>query len=183
MNATQCKILMIIAFKNYRDEEFTVPYAEFRKAGAQVTVCSTQLGLAQGIGGHEISVDITTKQAKAEDYNVIIYVGGKGTPSVRSDEFAIKLLTEAMRDEKKILAAICWAPTILAKAGTLKNKKATVWFGDDEEYGKKTDEVLTYYGAKYVGQDVVTDGKIVTANGAPAALPFAQAILKKISEI
>lgn len=183
MIVSQSKILMIIAFQNFRDEEFVIPYQEFTRAGAQVTVCSTQLGVAKGIGGHQVQVELTTAQAKASDYNVIIYVGGKGTPTVRSDEKAIHLLTEAMRDEKKILAAICWAPTILAKGGALKNKNATVWFGDDEEYRKKTSEVLTHYGAKYVGQDVVVDDKVITANGAPAALPFAQAILKKLSEI
>ncbi len=183
MIISQSKILMIIAFQNFRDEEFVIPYQEFKKAGAQITVCSTQLGKAKGVGGHEVQVELTTAQAKASDYHAVIYIGGKGTPTVRSDENAINILTEAMRDNHKIIAAICWAPTILAKGGALKNKKATVWYGDDEEYSKKTSEVLTYYGAQYIGQDVVIDDKVITANGASAALPFAKVILKKLSEI
>jgi hypothetical protein len=36
--------------------------------------------------------------------------------------------------------------------------------------------VLAKYGANYAGQDLITDGKIVTANGPPAAEKYAKAI-------
>lgn len=173
-------ILMIVAFKNFRDEEFIIPYQEFLKEGAKVTICSTQLGIAQGMFGHKTKVDLTTDQAKPQDYHAIVYIGGKGTPTVRSNDSAIHLLTEAMKDDTKILAAICWAPTILAKAGALNKKKATVWLGDDPEYEKKTSEVLTQYGANYIKEHVVSDGNIVTGDGADAALPFALKVIEKM---
>ncbi len=176
-------ILMIVAFKNYRDEEFVFPYNEFLKEGAKISVCSTELGMAQGMFGHQIKIDLTTAQAKAQDYHAIVYIGGKGTPTIRSNEAAIRLLTEAMQDDKKVIAAICWAPTILAKAGALKNKKATVWLGEDQEYQKKTNEILTQFGAKYTQEHVVRDGNIITGDGAQAALPFALSIIEKLQTI
>jgi protease I len=77
-----------------------------------------------------------------------------------------------------VLAAICWAPTILAKAGLLKGKKATVWVGPDAEYAKDTSEVLGDFGAEYVGKGCVVDGKVVTADGPATAKEMAQEIVK-----
>lgn len=183
MNIAQAKVLMIVAFKNFRDEEFVIPFNELKKEQAHITVASTSSGEAQGMFGHKVKVDLLTSEVRAQDYHAIIYVGGKGTPTVRSDESAIHILTEAMKDPQKILSAICWAPTILAKAGVLKNKKATVWLGQDDEYQKKTSEVLAQYGASYVDKDVVVDGHIITGNGAPAASDFVKAIILKIKEL
>jgi len=183
MKIQDAKILLIIAFKDFRDEEFMIPYEEFRKKGATVTVCSTELGIAEGMFHHKIKVDIKIDQAKSKDYNALIYVGGKGTPTVRSDEAALKLITDSLLEGKKILAAICWAPTILAKAGALKNKKATVWLGEDSEYRKKTNEVLEQFGAIHSKENVVVDGNIITGNGAEAALLFAQKIIENLETL
>ncbi len=75
------------------------------------------------------------------------------------------------------MGAICIAPTILAYAGVLEGKKATVWNQD----GKQA-EILTKNGAEFVDELVVVDGKIVTANGPPAAEAFGKKILEMLKE-
>jgi len=76
-------------------------------------------------------------------------------------------------EKGKVTAAVCIAPMILAKAGILKGKKATVWDGDLEQsaYFKKN-------GIDYTGSEVTVDGKIVTGNGPNAAKAFGEAVAK-----
>lgn len=170
------KILFVIAYNGFRDEELFVSKGYLEKNGVAVEVVSTEKGTATGILGGTIRTDKTLNEVNAGDYDSIVFVGGPGTPSVRSSERAVELAKE-FNKKGKLVAAICWAPTILAKAGILKGRNTTVWKGYDEEYGKNTDEVLKQYGAKYSGQDVTVDGNIITANGPSAAEKFAKGIL------
>jgi len=64
------------------------------------------------------------------NYNAIVFVGGPGTPLLRNIVILQKIAKDAVASGK-ILGAICWSPTILAKAGLLKGKNATVWYGPE----------------------------------------------------
>ena len=172
---------MIITPVGFRDEEFFVPYNYFKDKGYEVDVFSTKKGVAKGSLGAEFEVEKTIDEIDVEKYDAIVLVGGPGTPIVRKYEKIYDKITEA--DAKnKVVGAICWSPTILAKSGILKKKKATVWVGMDSEYGKTTDKVLEQYEAKYSGNEVEVDENIVTANGPRAALEYAKTIEKLILE-
>jgi len=170
-------ILMIIAPENFRDEEFLVPKEYFEKRGNSVTVASTKKGECRGMLGARAIATHSLNDVCAKDYDAVIFVGGAGTPLVRKESAALSLAKEAYA-EGKIIGAICWAPTILAKAGVLKGKKATVWAGPDSEYGMSTTDYLKKEGVLVQKQPVVLDGKIVTAEGPHAARRFAEEIEK-----
>ena len=180
MSLENKKILMIIAPENYRDEEFEVPYKKFVDEGALVTVASLKKGKATGMFGSEFYVDTDLCEVKESDYDAIVFVGGAGVPSVRADKRAVEIAEKGI--DRKVLAAICWAPTILAKAGSVKGKKTTVWLGDDPEYNMKTSEIMTHYGAEFAGGSVVEDGNIITVNRQDAEEEFADTIIKKLSK-
>jgi len=65
------------------------------------------------------------------------------------------------------------APAILARAGVLKGKKATVFPGDETE--------LTSNGAIYTGKMIEKDGNIITGCGPEAASLFGQALAKELT--
>ncbi|HOW52084.1 MAG TPA: DJ-1/PfpI family protein [bacterium] len=173
------KILMIVAPERFRDEEYAVPHAHFIGLGAKVTVASLKKGMATGMFGVKAEATVTLIEVKTADYDAVVFVGGSGTPLVRADARAVEIAKEAKGHP--VLAAICWAPTILAKAGVLAGRKATVWQGEDAEYGMTTDKMLEKNGAKYTGEEVTVDGNIVTGNGPHAAKRFAEAIEKKLA--
>ncbi len=173
------KILMIISPSNFRDEEFEIPYKKFIENGADVTVASLKKGIAKGMFGAEFDVKTILSEVNEKDYDGIVFVGGAGVPDVRADLRAIEIAKNST--DRKVLAAICWAPTILAKAGAVKGKKTTVWLGDDPEYNMKTSEVMTSFGAEFSGGSVVEDDNIITGNGPDAAEEFAQKIILKLS--
>lgn len=174
------KILFIVAPKDFRDEELFVPKQYFEQKNLFVQVASTEPGIAKGKLGGQVKIDLTLEQAKAQDFDGIIFVGGPGTLLVRQNLAALELVKKA-NQLNKIIGAICWAPTILAKAGVLKGKKATCWVGQDSEYGLSTSAVLEKFGAKFVSQDVVIDGKIITADGPASAKKFAQEIFRTLT--
>jgi protease I len=173
------KVLMIVAHRNFRDEEFEIPFNYLSARSADITVSSTDTGFAKGAFGTKVVIKKSLENIDETKFNAVIFVGGKGTVDVRNNKRAIEIAKNFKGD---VTAAICWAPTILAKAGVLKNKKATVWLGSDAEYNKTTDEVLKSYGAVFVKNSVVEDGNIVTGNGYLAAEEFAKVIADKLNK-
>ena len=174
------KILMIIAPENFRDEEFEVPYTRFKNEGAEVTVASLRKGIATGMFGAQFNVETTLDEVDEKNFDAVIFVGGAGVPDVRADNRAVEIAKNSKGH--KVLGAICWAPTILAKAGVVNGKKTTVWLGDDAEYGKKTSGVMEDCGAQFVDKNVVTDGNLITGNGPQAAHDFAEAVIAKLTD-
>jgi protease I len=175
------KIAIIIAPKGYQDLEFGTPYNYFKDQGSTIDVYSTKKGTALGSHGGSFNVEHTLDELNVNNYNAIMFVGGPGTALVRINPISEKIAKDTVT-AGKVLGAICWSPTILAKAGVLKGKNATVWNGPDTELRMLTSEYLTEQGAKYTGQDVTIDGNIITANGPAAALKFAEAMWKKMTE-
>lgn len=169
------KILMIIPPEKFRDEELFVPKEHFEGKGIEVTIASTKTGECKGMMGKTATADLTLDQVNADDYDAVVFVGGGGTPTIRKEEKALNIARDAAA-KGKVLGAICWATTTLAKAGVLEGKRATVWVGDDAEFGMKTSEYLEKQGATYSSEGFVVDGKIVTADGPGNAENFARAI-------
>ena len=107
----------------------------------------------------------------------VVFVGGSGAQKYYSNERALTIAREAY-EKGKVLGAICIAPGILAKAGVLKGKNATIWDSGSGEFVK----ILEENGAIYTGMNVEIDGNIITANGPHAAQGFAEAIIEKLVE-
>ena len=97
---------------------------------------------------------------------VILPGGMPGTKHLAASAFVEETLARVSR-EGGYLAAICAAPTVLAKYGYLKGKRATCFPGFEKELS----------GAVYTDLPVVTDGKIVTAKDMTEALSFSVALL------
>jgi len=169
------RILMIVAPERYRDEELEIPKSHFENAGHGVVVASTKKGTCHGATGGSVEAVLTLGEVNVGDYDAVIFVGGPGTPMIRKEAKALEIAKSAAA-KGKILGAICWACTTLAKAGVLEGKKATVWVGDDAEFGMSTDKVLEKFGAAFEKKGVVADGKLVTADGPKHAREFAEAI-------
>jgi protease I len=166
------KLVEVIAPKNFRDVEFETPYDVLSKAGALITVVSTKKGECVGADGLKVQAVATPKDIKVADYEGVLFIGGPGMMDYISDASFIAL-AKAFASADKLMAAICVAPAILANAGLLDGKTATA-FPD-------VLPTLKAKGAHVVTDDVAVAGKIITANGPPAAAHFAQALLTALS--
>ena len=174
------KILFIISPQGFRDEELLHTKEVLDNADFETEIASTKKWTCDGMLGAKVESKFSLGEVKLDNYDAIIYVGGRGTPLIRKEEKAIEIAKEAYK-KGKFVCAICWAPTTLAKAGVLKGKKATVWVGHDGEYKTETPQVLEKFGAIYVNQSVVQDGKIITADGPSSAKQFGEKIKEVLS--
>lgn len=161
---------MIISFQDFRDEECFIPRSIFLNEGIEVNIVSTKKGQALGSYGGIIDVDMTIDELNVSDYDAIVFVGGSGAVGYADNEKAHEIAKQA-----KVLGAICIAPTILARSGVLKGKRATVW---STSMDKGPIKILEQEGAKYESKPVVIDDNIVTANGPNAARKFGEEIVR-----
>ena len=168
------KILMVIAFQDFRDEEYFVPKEILEKNGFTVETVSSKVGLAIGVEGGAIEVSKTAKEIETKNYDGVIFVGGPGMTE-ELDNLDFQKLARDFNQENKLVSAICIAPALLAKAKLLENKRATVW---SSPLDKSAIKILRENGSIYADQPVVVDGKIITANGPEAAKDFGEAIVK-----
>lgn len=168
---------MVIASKNFRDEEYFVPYERFQKEGAKVTTASSVKGEVIGIEGGEARSTLLLKEVNSKDYDAIVFVGGEGAEEYFDNEDAHKLIQE-FNLKRKVVAAICIAPVILARSGVLKIKKATVWSSLANKSGLKEFESA---GCVFCDDGVVIDGKIITADGPSRAEAFAGAVTEVLA--
>ncbi len=170
------KALMIIAPRNFRDEEFREPKAVLEKAGVKVVVASTEAGTARGMFGTQVVPDTTVDKVNPEEFDAVVVVGGSGSQTYLWNNSQVHKIVQALYKKGGIVAAICISPAVLAKAGILKGKKATVFPSADA-----TNE-LKKAGAIVSDAPVVVDGKIITGKGPEAAREFGQKIAQSLSK-
>ncbi len=172
-NLKNKKIAMIIAFRDFRDEEYFVPKDILEKAGVEIKTVSTQEGTAIGADGGEVEVDLLTSEINIADFDAVVFIGGSGCLKYLDNEDSYRVAKQTL-SQNKLVAAICISPVILAKSRALEGKKATVWSGPMD---REPIRILKNYGAIYQDTQVVVDGKIITGNGPAAAKRFAEAII------
>ena len=165
---------MVIAPKDFRDEELKVPRKMLAERGVAVTVASTTLNEITGMLGMRTKADMLLKDAKATDYDAVVFIGGNGAKALFDNKDAIRLARKA-DGEGKIVAAICIAPCILAYAGVLEKHKATV-FPTGEFIG-----ILRENGATVLRKPLVEDHLTITANGPKASARFGDALVRALA--
>ena len=135
-----------------------------RRAGIETETVSV-MGRKEILGAHGIKVeaDKTFEEAGADKADMLVLPGGMpGTLNLKACTGLIELLKSFDRD-KKYIAAICAAPSILAELGILKGRKACSYPSFEDKLN----------GADVVREPAVTDGHITTGRGMGTAIPFA----------
>ena len=190
------KAAIIIAFRDFRDEEYFVPKEVLEKAGVKVKTASNQKGVALGADGGEAKVDLLVSEINPTEFDdlqhksshnsiqsissfdAVVFVGGPGCLKNLDNEASYKIAKETI-NQGKVLSAICISSVILAKAGVLEGKRATVW---TSLMDKSAAKILEENGAIYQDEPVVIDGKLITAVGPMAAQEFGEAIVEVLTE-
>ena len=82
-----------------------------------------------------------------------------------------------------LIASMCASPAVLAKAGILKGKKATI-FPEMGNYIREGGGIEIDCGIEYENKVVVVeDGNIITANGPWASEAFGEAIVSYLTRV
>ncbi|MFA5331843.1 MAG: DJ-1/PfpI family protein [Methanoregula sp.] len=169
------KVIIVVAPEKYRDEELAEPVAALKTADIAFDIASTRTGTCTGMLGGKTSASITFDDIDPKNYDGLIIIGGTGAQAyLWEDKLLISFVT-FFHDAGKVVAAICLAPVVLAKAGILAGKSATVYNSQAAIFEMKKGKAVL------ANQPVVTDSRIVTANGPQAAKAFADAVVKELT--
>ena len=171
------RVVFLIAFEDFRDQEYFVPKEILEKGGVKIKTASTKKGIALGADGGDTNVDLILEEINLVDFDAIIFIGGPGCLEYLDNEKSYQIAQKALV-ENKFLAAICISPVILAKAGVLKGRKVTVW---TSALDKGPVKILNDNGAEFINEKIVKDGNIITANGPAAAEAFGKKILENLT--
>lgn len=106
--------------------------------------------------------DKLIEETQNEEYDAIIFTGGKGSLKLLESSTLKKITLEHFQ-KNKLVGAICISPTILGEYGILNNKHITVSPSHIDKMPKD---------AKISNELVVIDGNIITGKGPGAAMEF-----------
>jgi protease I len=171
------KKIAILATDECEQVELTDPRKNLKNAGATVEVISIKSGRIKGWNqtdwGETVKVDHVVKEAGPQEDDSLVLPGGQINPdSPRIHKDAIVFI-KAFVQAGKPVAAICHGLWTLIDAGTVKGKKMTSW--------PTLHKDLQNAGAKWVDQEVVRDGNIITSRKPEDIPAFSNALIEAIS--
>lgn len=168
------KICMILAPQEFRDEEYMIPRGVFESRNEKVITASTS-EFAVGRFGLQVEIDMLLLDVSAQDFDAVFWVGGLGCLKFLEQKEAMRIARE-FQQEQKVIGAICAAPRLLLHWNILQGKNMTGWNGD-----RKLGDLAQQFGATYTGNDVETDGNILTADGPDSSQKAGKQLLKMLS--
>jgi protease I len=169
------KLLVVIAPERFRDEELFEPLSVFQKAGIAYDVASIKAGPCTGMLGGKCDATLDLTRVQAGSYDGIVVIGGAGSPEFLWGNSRLRTLVTEFAKSGKLVSAICLSPVVLARAGVLTGKKATVF--------RMADSVaeMRKGGADLRDDAVISDGSFITANGPAAARRFGEEIVSALT--
>ena len=157
-------MIYVFLAEGFEEIEALTPVDCLRRAGKTVQTVGVGGKVIAGAHGIAVQADISAEEIVLDaQLEMIVLPGGMpGTLNLGQSD-AVKRAIEYCVQEKRWIAAICAAPSILGKMELLRGKKATCYPGFESELK----------GALTSRKAVVTDGKFITGRGPGAAMDFA----------
>ncbi|MGB9742306.1 MAG: DJ-1/PfpI family protein [candidate division WOR-3 bacterium] len=143
----------------FRDDEFDAALRILERFGIPAIVVSSDTTAAQGIDGLTVKPQKTLTELRPAEFSALVLVDGSGITAYWHDTLLWRCCQEFAAAGRYVVA-IELAPVILARAGVLRNRRATVY---PDFY---CINVLKAGGARHRFGPVVTDGNVLTASKA-----------------
>lgn len=156
------KRVAFVSTHGFEDSELTSPWEAVKDAGGEPVLVAPEAGTITGKKGHEATVDLTTSEAKPEDFDALVLPGGvANADKIRMDESAVAFV-KAFFEPQKPVGVICHGGWILTDADVVRGRTITSY------RSLKTD--LANAGATWLDEEVVVDSGLVSSR-TPADLP------------
>ena len=167
------KRVAVLVEQQYQEMEVWVPYYRLKEAGFDALLVGPEKGKSYpGKFGYPAVAEADYKSIKAKDLDGIVIPGGFAPDFMRRAPDAARLVAEVFK-AGKTTASICHGAWILCSADVLKGKKATCFYAIADD--------VKNAGAKYVDEECVVDGNLITSRK-PEDLPaFCRALVRALA--
>jgi len=167
------KKVAILAENMYQEMELWVPYYRLKEEGADVKVVAPEKKTYTSKLGYPVNADVAAAEVSSKDFDGVVIPGGYAPDMMRRYPAMLKLVKDCFAKGKPV-AAICHAGWVPISAGILKGKTATCFFAIKDD--------MINAGAKYVDEEVVVDGNLITSRK-PDDLPaFCRELVKALEK-
>lgn len=165
----------VLAEDLYEDLELWYPVLRLREEGAEVRVVGPKAGeVYKSKNGYPVKADVGMEQARAEDFDAVVIPGGYAPDRMRRHAAMVEFV-RAMHEAGKPVAFICHAGWVPASAGIVRGRTVTSFPSIRDD--------LVNAGARWVDQEVVVDGHLVSSR-VPADLPaFCRALVELLGKV
>lgn len=165
-------MVYILLADGFEESEALVPADLLRRAGVRTALVSLAGDTVEG--GHLIcaKADLELAQVDLTQAEMIVLPGGMGGVRGLEAEPAVAALIQEAVDRDLWVAAICAAPTLLAKWGQLTGKRAVCYPGMEGQLSGALSQP---------DQSIVVDGKVITGRAAGSAFDFGLALVEAIA--
>ncbi len=175
--------VLIITGDGAESLEVMYPFQRLKEEGVEVHIAAPTKKVIQAVVhdfepgfdtyteklGYRIPADLAFKDVKPEEYDGLVIPGGRAPEWIRNDE-SLPSVVKHFFEANKPVAAICHAALVLAAYGLINGRTVTAY------PALKAD--VENAGAKFVDQEVVVDGKLVTSRAWPDHPAFMREFLK-----
>ncbi len=165
-------MVYIILADGFEEAEALIPADLLRRAGMETALVSVGDEFVTGAHGITVKTDVPLAHIDLSKAEMLVLPGGLGGVNEMCSQPTLQALLQVAQEQEIWIAAICAAPTLLAKWGVLNGKKAVCYPGMEGQ--------LTGAEAQ-PGQAVVVDGKIITARAAGSGFDFALAMIEALA--
>jgi len=167
------KQALFIIQEHFNASEYNRPRAILESKDVVVTVAASSLDTVIAYSRQaEVQPDILLSDARAGDYDVVVFVGGY--PYNTNDQEAHRIAQEAVA-EGKLVAGICNGVIAMANAGILEGKQVTALVYHPASKLESKGAILTE-------ATVERDGLIISGNGPDASASFGKVIATALAE-
>ncbi len=153
------KVLIILADGFEEIEAFTV-IDVLRRAENEVMVAGLVSNMVESARKVKVSADKRLLDVDPKQYDMLVLPGGPGYKNLLNSSAVLNIIKDFDKN-KKYIAAICAAPAVLAKAGILEDKIATIYPGMENQLPKPRE-------AK-----VIMSENVITSRGPGTSMDFA----------
>jgi protease I len=163
------KKIAVLIEDNFNEFEVIYPYYRLKEAGFESLLVGPEAKVYHSKVGLQMKAQVSINDINFDEFDGVVIPGGYAPDLLRRNE---KILTfvRKMFESSKLVGAICHAGWVLISAKVVNGLSLTGF------YAVKDD--LKNAGAKYVDQEVVVDGNLITSRS-PADLPaFMREIVK-----
>ncbi|RLJ05750.1 MAG: DJ-1 family protein [Candidatus Aenigmatarchaeota archaeon] len=162
------KVLVPLA-DGFEEMEAATTINILKRGGLDVVVAGLPGTIVRGSRGLKVMLEKKLDDLDINDFDALVLVGGyPGYKNLSQSNNILRAVVE-FDEKKKLIAAICGAPSVLAKTGILDDRRATIYPGLEKEIPRPRE-----------GR-VVIDEHIITSQGPGTAIDFALAVLERLA--
>ena len=166
--------IALVLFDGFNLQDAVGPYEVLRfLPGASIALVAAEAGPVRSEpGGACLVAEQTFRDVPPPD--VVIVPGGAGEQRARHDA-GLRAFLQAASERDAYIVSVCTGALVLGAADFLRGKRATThWLATAE---------LAQFGATYVPERYVFDGKVVTSAGVSAGIDMALALAARIAGV